>query len=116
MKRLVCFLLSVVMVISLLPMGTLTVSASTFAGDVPVIDLGFHHSAAIKTDGSLWIWGYNYYGQLGNGTKENSYTPIKIMDNVAEVSLGLIHSAAIKNDGSLWTWGYNSIGELGDGT
>lgn len=62
-------------------------------------------SAAIKTDGSLWMWGNNTYGQLGDGTRESSNIPIKIMDDVKAVSLGERHSAAIKKDGSLWMWG-----------
>ena len=78
---------------------------------------GNHHSAAIAEDGSLYTWGRNYQGQLGNGTKTDSLTPIKIMDNVKSVSLGYSHSAAITEDGSLYTWGYNSSsGELGNGT
>ena len=86
--------------------------------DVKSVSLGHHHSAAIKTDGSLWLWGENFYGQLGCGTSgkgSDRSTPVKIMDNVAEVSLGGLHSAAVKTDGSLWTWGFNSCGQLGNG-
>ena len=46
------------------------------------VSLGGYHSAAIKTDGSLWLWGYNDHGQLGNGTDTDQYTPVKIMNNV----------------------------------
>ena len=89
--------------------------------NVAAVSAGYWYTAAIKTDGSLWTWGYNEYGQLGDGTtdRENPYgksTPIKIMDDVAAVSAGSGHTAAIKTDGSLWTWGRNDDGQLGDGT
>ncbi|MCM1123791.1 MAG: InlB B-repeat-containing protein [Eubacterium sp.] len=80
-----------------------------------VLSLGSFHSAVIKENGSLWMWGSNGYGQLGNGTTESSTVPIKIMENVKSVSLGAYHSAAIKEDGSLWMWGRNSSGQLGNG-
>ena len=83
---------------------------------VAAVSLGWSHSAALKTDGSLWTWGWNKYGQLGDGTTEERSTPVKIMEGVAAVSLGWYHSAALKTDGSLWTWGYNNRGQLGDGT
>lgn len=76
-----------------------------------------YHSAAIKSDGSLWMWGDNRCGQLGDETTDGKRTPIKIMDNVKYISLGgTIFSAAIKEDGSIWTWGQNQYGQLGDGT
>ncbi|MBR3933924.1 MAG: hypothetical protein IKJ68_08480 [Clostridia bacterium] len=91
--------------------------------NVKVVSLGSLHSSAIREDGSLWMWGHNYYGQLGNG--ESGYTPsgddkisekpVKIMDNVKDISLGSIHSAAIKEDGSLWMWGGGGLGKLGNG-
>ena len=84
--------------------------------NVKAVSLGDSHSAAIKEDGSLWMWGYNSSGQLGNGTEEKSNIPIKILDDVKSVSLGKEHSAAIKMDGSLWTWGGNVCGQLGNGT
>lgn len=83
--------------------------------DVRTVSVGYHHIAIVKMDGSLWMWGSNTYGQLGNGTYTASTEPIKIMDNVQSVSLGEVHSAAIKEDGSLWTWGCNFSGQLGIG-
>ena len=77
---------------------------------------GVAHTAAIKTDGSLWSWGDNTWMQLGDGTYEDRHEPVKIMDDVQSVSLGAFHSAAIKTDGSLWLWGRNNKGQLGDGS
>ena len=72
-------------------------------------------TAAIKTDGSLWMWGDNRLGQLGNGTLTDSAVPIKVMDDVVAVSTGGWMTAAVKSDGSLWTWGANHYGHLGNG-
>jgi len=83
---------------------------------VVAISAGEEYSLAIKSDGSLWAWGYNEFGQLGDGTKEDRLTPVKIMDDVKSISAGKGHSLAIKNDGSLWAWGANADGQLGDGT
>lgn len=87
--------------------------------NVKAIAIGNEHGAAIKEDGSLWMWGEGNRGQLGNGKQGNNhrdqFTPIKIMDNVAAVSLGSEHSAAIKNDGTLWMWGRHVEGQIGIG-
>ena len=79
------------------------------------VSCGGDCTAAIKTDGTLWMWGRNDYGQLGNGTETDSSTPVKVLDNVAAVSCGSSTNAAIKTDGSLWMWGSNSCGQLGLG-
>lgn len=71
--------------------------------------------AIIKRDGSLWTWGNNNYGQLGNGTHYDSTQPVKVMDNVSKISLGFYCMAAITNDGNLWMWGLNN-GQLGLGS
>ena len=90
--------------------------------DVAAVSCGEEHTAAIKTDGSLWMWGYNYYGQLGfegGNAKDDRFgrdiqtIPVKVMDDVAAVSCGSLFTAAIKTDGSLWRWGYNEFGQLG---
>lgn len=72
---------------------------------------------AIKTDGSLWSWGANYNGELGDGTKTGKSSPIQIGGgtNWASVSLSDLHCLALKTDGTLWSWGQNSSGELGLG-
>ena len=82
--------------------------------------VGEHFVAAIKLDGSLWMWGDNRTGQLGIGTTESVYSPVKVMDDVATVSCGSSYiygnTAAVKTDGSLWVWGSNYRGQLGLGS
>jgi alpha-tubulin suppressor-like RCC1 family protein len=78
---------------------------------------GGGHTCAVKTDGSLWCWGNNFYGQLGDGTYTSRNTPVQIMSSeVSSVALGGYHTCAVKTDGSLWCWGLNDVGQLGDGT
>lgn len=91
----------------------LVMRAQAAEGTNDVISFNSGISGAVMSDGSLWMWGENNYGQLGNGTQTDSSLPIKIMEDVKEVSLGSVHSAAIKTDGSLWMWGYNRNGCLG---
>ncbi len=83
---------------------------------VKFVSVGAQHVAAIKNDNSLWMWGYNSYGELGDGTTSIRATPIKIMDNVKNVSAGNASTAIVKTDGSLWVCGSNFAGNLGDGT
>ena len=99
---------------------TATIKEGALSGSVNFksISAGSHHAAAIKKDGSLWTWGSNSYGQLGDGTTMRRITPVRIgFDNDwAVVAAGNESTFAIKEDGSLWAWGKNSFGQLGDGT
>lgn len=66
----------------------------------------------------LWAWGYNNFGELGNGTVTLYSSPIQvgILTNWKQVSCGQQHTAAVKTNGTLWTWGYNFYGQLGNNT
>ena len=95
---------------------------TTFAGGTnwKQTSSGGAHSGAIKTDGTLWMWGWVGWGQLGNGTiTANTSTPITTFSggtNWKQVSCGNLHTAAIKTDGTLWVWGNQADGRLGNGT
>ena len=85
--------------------------------DVVFVDAGsMNHSLVIRTDGSLWAWGSNSSGEIGDGTTASRWTPVKIMEGVISAAAGQRSGFAVRNDGTLWAWGNTSRGNLGDGT
>jgi len=91
---------------------------TTFAGGTnwKQVSAGARHAVAIKTDGTLWTWGYNLEGALGNNDTTDRSTPVTTFaggTDWKQVNSGLYHIPAIKTDGTLWTWGYNNFGRLG---
>ena len=76
------------------------------------------NSSGIKSDGTLWSWGYNANGQLGNNSTTHSSAPVKEATDSRwkSVSRSSYHTVAIKTDGTLWSWGQNANGQLGDNT
>jgi alpha-tubulin suppressor-like RCC1 family protein len=93
---------------------------TTFAGgnNWKQVSSGDNHTAAIKTDGTLWTWGTGGSGALGNGVTTGSIsTPVTTFaggTNWKQVSAGYRYTAAIKTDGTLWTWGNGTNGRLGN--
>ena len=86
-------------------------------------DAGSLHTAAIRSDGLLFTWGHNQYGQLGDGTIVSKSSPVQIgSSSWTAVSAGYFYTAAIRSGGTLFTWGRNTAhgsvtgGQLGDGT
>jgi alpha-tubulin suppressor-like RCC1 family protein len=81
------------------------------------ITAGTAHTGAIKSDGTLWVWGSNGCGTLGVGNINSASSPIQIPGTQwVEMAAGRCHSAARKSDGTLWSWGFNYRGQLGNGT
>ncbi|MEL4106286.1 fibronectin type III domain-containing protein [Oscillospiraceae bacterium WX1] len=86
--------------------------------NIKEISAGTYHGMALKTDGTVWSWGYNEYGQLGNGSTDESDTAAQIsgLSGVKHISCGSYSSYAVKMDGTVWAWGKNDKGQLGDGS
>ena len=88
------------------------------------IGTGSKHTCVVKTDGTVWCWGLNDRGQLGDNTTNESSTPVQVkgpggtgtLTTVTEITAGLQHSCAVKTDGTVWCWGLNDKGQLGDNT
>jgi alpha-tubulin suppressor-like RCC1 family protein len=85
--------------------------------NIVAIAAGGSHSIALKSDGTVWTWGYNYYGELGDGTTgERDYPmPVPSLTNAIAIAAGSYHSGALCADSTVWAWGDNSDGQLGHG-
>jgi hypothetical protein len=79
--------------------------AGTLLSDVVTVSAGMLHSAAVKSDGTLWAWGENRFGQLGDGTKISRSKPVFITNDVIAAWCGHYHTLALKSDKTLWAWG-----------
>jgi alpha-tubulin suppressor-like RCC1 family protein len=78
------------------------------------IAAGTYHSMSIKTDGTVWTWGNNIFGMLGDGSEVDRYLPVSTgLTDVINVAAGTFHSLAVRVDGSVWSWGENLMGQLG---
>ncbi len=84
----------------------------------PAIAAGGNHSLALKSNGTVWAWGYNGYGQLGDGTTTRRLEPVQItgLTGVIAIAAGGNHSLALRGNGTVWAWGLNTNGQLGNGT
>jgi alpha-tubulin suppressor-like RCC1 family protein len=87
--------------------------------NVIAIAVGNDYSMVLGSDGTLWDWGLNQWGQLGNGTTTSVNKPVEaqgLESGITQISAGDSHSLALRSDGSVEAWGYNGAGQLGDGT
>lgn len=102
--------------------GIVAASGMSEAGegmtDVVKVAAGVSHALALKSDGSVWAWGENSDGRLGDGTLVDRDRPVLVgkLQGVIDIAAGMYHSVSLKSDGSVWAWGRNSFGQLGDGT
>ncbi|MBK9608607.1 MAG: hypothetical protein IPO58_20020 [Betaproteobacteria bacterium] len=82
------------------------------------IGAGHSHSFLIKDDRSLWVWGDNFNGQVGDGTQVERSSPVKLpgVAGIVDAGGGEAHSVAVRADGSVLAWGLNDRGQVGDGT
>jgi len=86
--------------------------------DWHAIAAGGASTCGIRANGTLWCWGLNHRGQLGDGTTKSKSSPIRVgtASGWASVSAGWFDTCGVRTDGSLWCWGDNSAGQIGDGT
>lgn len=98
--------------------GSFTTQSAAVAGCWKAIATGMSHTVGIMSDGTLWAWGANDFGQLGDGTRIARRTPVQIgtANDWQSVSAGTLHTMAIKTNGTLWGWGINGNSRLGDDT
>jgi uncharacterized protein (TIGR03437 family) len=96
----------------------LSLAAARADAAVASIAAGTTHSLALKSDGTVWAWGDNGAGELGDGTTTQRNAPVQVsgLTGVAAMAAGHGHSLAARNDGTVWAWGDNNSGDLGDGT
>jgi alpha-tubulin suppressor-like RCC1 family protein len=78
----------------------------------------FGHGLEVRSDGTVWAWGDNRVGQLGDGTTTGRLAPVQVtgLTGVTQVAGGCTHSLALRSDGTVWAWGDNRFGTLGRGT
>ncbi len=81
------------------------------------------HNVAVKSDGTVWCWGWNAYAQLGDGTTNDAWTPVQTgllsvppLTNVTKLGGRPYFTLAVKSDGTIWAWGMNQYGQMGNGT
>ena len=83
------------------------------------VSVGCIHTAAVRTNGTIWAWGYNAFGRLGDGSSLAKSSPVSVVGGFTDwcqVSAGNAHTAAVRTNGTIWTWGENGTGRLGDNT
>ena len=109
-----------------------TITRVSFASEIPQVAsekpkatsgrqkvaAGWIHNTALKSDGSVWAWGNNDKGQLGDESKsdKNKRKKIDKLTDVTDIACGWRHTVNLKSDGTVWAWGDNTNGQLGDGT
>src|SRR5688500_11976105 len=104
-------ILASLLIISLIPIGPIGKSTVIASIMIPKnqISSGDSHTLALKPEGTVWSWGDNWYGQLGDNSTTQRSTPVQVsgLSGVIEVAAGGNFSLALKSDGTVWAWGSN---------
>ncbi|MGI6612334.1 MAG: IPT/TIG domain-containing protein [Candidatus Nanosyncoccaceae bacterium] len=86
------------------------------------ISVGGSHTCVLGSDNKAYCWGFNWGGQLGDGTTNNKTTPVAVLQGaiptgvtIQQISVGGSHTCALGSDNKAYCWGYNNHGQLGDG-
>ncbi|RMD80492.1 MAG: hypothetical protein D6809_01080, partial [Gammaproteobacteria bacterium] len=110
---------------ALLPQPPVTDGTGQVLADVTQIAAGGDHTCALRIDGTVWCWGWNQYGQVGDGSNNDAPTARRVVVDATGTALTGVqavvsergsHSCALKQDGTVWCWGDNRKGQLGDGS
>ena len=99
--------------------GPAEVAPANLCGDVAQVAAGLQHACALKDDGTLWCWGANGFGELGDGSFDDKAAPVPVTalgSDVIQVTVGSSYTCALKRDATLWCWGKNGSGQLGNDT
>ena len=100
--------------------GTGPSSPALVAGGVSfaAVSAGFTHTCGVTAAGAAYCWGYNFFGDLGDGTTTDRSSPVLVAGGVsfAAVSAGDFHTCGVTAAGAAYCWGDNTVGQLGDGT
>ena len=105
MKRYLSLLLATLLFLAMaLPA---TVAAEAEFSTTPMVSAGRGHTLALRADGTVWAWGHNEHGQLGDGTIIDRHTPVQVqnLSNITAISAGERHNLALQDDGTVWMWG-----------
>jgi len=107
-----------------LPVQVLGENGIGYLSNIAKVSAGSNFALALKDDNTVWAWGNNDSGKLGDNTEVEKWTPIQVKDStgatfltgINEIAASNVHSLALKSDGTVWSWGWNGNGQLGDGT
>lgn len=107
-----------------LPVQVVGVGGGGSLTDIVSLASGIFHQVALGGNGTVYTWGYNGDGELGDGTTTDESSPVSVVGSsgtgcltgMVSVSAGMEHTVALRSDGTVWSWGGNMMGELGDGT
>jgi alpha-tubulin suppressor-like RCC1 family protein len=109
--------------LSAVPVEVHDAANASFLNSVRAIMGCEEHNVALKSDGTLWCWGNNAFGQLGNGSTNDSWLPVQCglgstppLTNVVKLGGRPYFTLAVKADGTIWAWGMNQYGQMGNGT
>jgi len=118
-----CLALVGLVVAGLVPTTLVAAPALAAPAVTHMIAAGGNHTLVLKADGTVWAWGANSGGQLGDGTTTRRSAPVQVLaaagkplTGVKAIAAGYSHSVALKTDGTVWAWGYNATGQVGDGS
>ncbi|MHB8586595.1 MAG: RCC1 domain-containing protein [Thermoplasmatota archaeon] len=107
-----------------IPYAALPMQIALLRNATQVVAGAWHACAENASDGTLWCWGQNFWGQVGDGTVGNRLEPVRVLNpalagwqgtNATWLALGRAHSCAGRSDGTLWCWGFGTYGQLGTG-